>query len=49
MKITIKKRTGKKFPYYYSQDPTIEFGDYKYVRTYYFMKWAIVISLIKYK
>lgn len=43
MKIEIKKRIGKRFPYYYDHNATKEMSNWEFTRTFYFFRWAIVI------
>lgn len=47
MEIKIKKRLSERFPYYYAQNCGKEYGDWRYERTYYFWKWALVIRFIR--
>jgi len=49
MKIEIKKRIEKKFPYVYAQNCPKEYGDWRYQRTFYFLRWAIMISFLRNK
>ncbi len=49
MKIELKKRLGKKFPYVYSQNSPKDFSGYRFQRTIYFKMLAIIISIGKNK
>lgn len=47
IKIRILKKEGKKFPYYYAHNCPKEHGLYRYKRTFYIFRYAVVISLWK--
>jgi hypothetical protein len=46
-KIEIKKRLGKKYPYYYANKCPKQYGDWRYVRTLYVFRWLIVFKLFE--